>query len=195
VSDLVEGTDSEITILLERWRSGEKEARDALIPLVYRRLHQLAAGLLRGERANHTLSPTAVVHEAYMRLQKANVPWQDRGHFLAVASREMRRVLVDHARARQREKRGGDLQRVSFTSVDRVQGEEYDLVRLLDLEAALEKLAAIDPRKTEMVDLVLFGGLTMEEAASQLGVSVATLNRDWRFSRAFLQHEMKEAKT
>ncbi len=103
----------------------------------------------------------------------------------------MRRVLVDHARARQREKRGGDLQRVSFTGIESLKEQEYDLAHLLDLEAALEKLAAIDPRKTEMVDLVLFGGLTMPEAAAQLGISLATLNRDWRFTRAFLQNEMK----
>ncbi len=110
----MEPADSDITILLERWRAGESAALSELIPLVYQRLHQLASGVLRGERQGHTLSPTAIVHEAYLRLQNADAAWQDRGHFLAIASREMRRVLVDHARSRQRDKRGGDWQRISF---------------------------------------------------------------------------------
>jgi RNA polymerase sigma-70 factor (ECF subfamily) len=187
----VEASEEEITILLERWRSGEESARNELIPLVYQRLRQLAAGYLRGERACHTLSPTAVVHEAYLRLQRSDVPWQDRGHFLAIASREMRRVLVDHARGQKREKRWGELQRVTFSGVERVKEQEQDLHSLLDMEAALEKLAELDPRKAEMVDLLLFGGLTIPQAAEHLGVSVATVNRDWRFARAFLQREMK----
>jgi RNA polymerase sigma-70 factor, ECF subfamily len=186
----LEAADTEITVLLERWRAGEQAAVGELIPLVYQRLRHVAAGMLRGERAGHTLSPTAVVHEAYLRLQRSDVPWQDRGHFLAVASREMRRVLIDHARGRQRDKRGGDWQRVSFTNAGLIEGEEHDLVGLLSMEAALEKLSTMDPRKTEIVDLILFGGLSIAEVAEHMQVSVATVNRDWRFARAFLQHEM-----
>lgn len=187
----MEPADSDITILLERWRAGESAALSELIPLVYQRLHHLASGLLRGERQGHTLSPTAIVHEAYLRLQNADVAWQDRGHFLAIASREMRRVLVDHARSRQRDKRGGDWQRISFSGIDPAEGSESDLLDVLSIEAALEKLGEIDPRKTEIVDLLLFGGHSIEEVAEQLQISVATVNRDWRFARAFLHHEMK----
>lgn len=161
------------------------------MPLVYDRLHSLARGLMKQERVGHTLSPTAVVHEAYVRLYGADVEWRDRGHFLAIASREMRRVLVDHARSRSREKRGGDWQRISFSGAEAADAMELDLAGMIAIEDAMRKLEAIDPRKTQVVDLVLFGGLALPEVAETLGVSLATVNRDWKFARAFLQHELK----
>ncbi len=161
------------------------------MPLVYDRLHSLASGLMKQERVGHTLSPTAVVHEAYVRLHGADVEWQDRGHFLAIASREMRRVLVDHARSRSRGKRGGDWQRISFNGAEAADGMELDLAGMIAIEDAMRKLEAIDPRKTQVEDLVLIGGLALPEVAETLGVSLATVNRDWKFARAFLQHELK----
>jgi len=187
----VDASDANITLLLERWRSGQQEALAELMPLVYQRLHHLAAGLMRSERVGHTLSPTAVVHEAYVRLNGADIAWQDRGHFLAIASREMRRVLVDHARARKREKRGGDLQRVSLSGAEEADAMELDLAGMLAIESALDKLNELDPRKTQVVDLILFGGLSIPETAEALGLSMATVNRDWKFARGFLQHELK----
>lgn len=183
--------DSDITLLLEKWRGGNQEALAELMPLIYAHLRSMAAAIMKTERPGHTLSPTAVVHEIYLRLYGANVAWQDRRHFLAIASREMRRVLVDHARARQREKRGGDLQRITLSNLDAQNGLEVDFVDMLAMDQALDKLDLIDPRKSEVVSLILFGGLTVEETAATLQISVSTVNRDWKFARAFLQQELK----
>lgn len=191
VGELLEGSDAQITLLLERWRGGNQDALSSLMPMLYARLHSLASGMMQNERASHTLSPTAVIHEAYLRLHDTNVPWQDRAHFIAVAAREMRRVLVDHARTRSRAKRGGEWQRVSITGLDGLNGNSSNPLDILAIEAALEKLQAIDARKTQVVDLLLFGGLTIEETAHALNLSVPTINRDWKFARAFLQHELK----
>jgi RNA polymerase sigma-70 factor (ECF subfamily) len=177
--------------LLESWRAGNQEALASLIPLLYAKLRTLASGLMRSERANHTLTPTAIVNEAYLRLHDTNLPWQDRAHFLAIAAREMRRVLVDHARLRQRDKRGGDWQRVTFTGLQEAQASEVNIVDMIAIETALDKLTLIDPRKTQVVDLLLFGGLTIAEISELLQLSVPTINRDWKFARAFLQHELK----
>lgn len=146
---------------------------------------------MRRENPGHSLSPTAVVNEAYLRLHGKEVAWQDRSHFLAIAAREMRRVLVDHARSKRRDKRGGGWQKISLSKFDAATQEDNDLVAILGVEAALEQLTAIDPRKTEIVDLILFGGFTIPQVAEHLGISTATVNRDWRFARAFLQHELK----
>jgi RNA polymerase sigma-70 factor (ECF subfamily) len=183
--------DSEITLLLEKWRGGNRHALAELMPLIYSHLRSMAAGIMKSERSGHTLSPTAVVHEIYLRLYGVNVAWQDRRHFLAIAAREMRRVLVDHARSRQREKRGGDMQRITLTNLDAQSSLEIDLVDLLSMDQALDKLHLIDARKSEVVNLILFGGLTVEETAATLQISTATVNRDWKFARAFLHQELK----
>lgn len=185
------GGDVEITLLLEKWREGDQAALADLMPLIYGQLRQIAGGIMNRERAGHTLSPTAVVNEIYLRLYDRNVSWQDRRHFLAIASREMRRVLVDHARSRNREKRGGDVQRVTLSNLDDHRGVELDLVDMIAVDDAMEKLALVDPRKAEVVNLMVFAGLTIGETAETLQLSESSVSRDYRFARAFLQHELK----
>ena len=162
---------------------------DSLLNAVYEELRRLAAYHLGRERPDHSLQATALVHEAYLRLAgQDNSRWQSRTQFVAVASQMMRRVLVDHARARVREKRGGGLWKVSLSeAAELADGRD---VEVLDLDAALVRLADIDERKAKLVELRYFGGLTMEEAASALGTSLATAERDWKFSRAFLIREL-----
>src|SRR5262249_43932279 len=161
-----------------------------LIPLVHRELHQIARHCMAGERAGHSLQATALVNEAYLRLVDAkDVAWQDRAHFLAVSARVMRRILVDHARARHYKKRGGDAVRVTFDEGLAVTNEpSLDFVALDD---ALEALAKFDDRKSRVVELRFFGGLTVEETASVLKVSPATVMGDWRLAKAWLQREMR----
>jgi len=178
-----------VTELLRRWREGEDEARDDLMTLVYPELHRLAAGYLRGERSGHTLQPTALVHEAYLRILGTDVEWQDRVHFLAVAARVMRRALVDYARARQTKKRGGDAVRVTWS--DSALGAPGAAPEILDLDAALESLAHHDERKSRVVELHFFGGMTYEETAEVMDISVATVNRELRFAKAWLLDRMK----
>ena len=162
---------------------------DSLLNAVYEELRRLAAFHLGRERPGHSLQATALVHEAYLRLAaQDNSQWQERTQFVAVASQMMRRVLVDHARARLREKRGGGLQRLSLSEAAELAGGRD--VEVLDLDTALGRLADFDPRKAKMVELRYFGGLTMEEAAAVLGTSVATAERDWKFARAFLIREL-----
>ncbi len=179
-----------ITQLIAQWRAGDGAALDALTPLVYDSLRQIASRHLARENAWHTLSPTAVVHEAYLRLQGYQAGVQDRAHFLALAAREMRRVLVDYARRVKSQKRGGaDWQRVTLSDDGAV--EETRAVDVIAIEEALTKLAAIDQRKARIVDLMVFGGLTADETAEVLQISSSTVNREWRFARAFLQNELK----
>lgn len=162
---------------------------EPLLASVYDELRRLAAYQLGRERRSHTLQATALVHEAYIRLAgQSGGKWEDRLHFIRVASEMMRRVLVDHARSRLRNKRGGGVAHVSLSeAMELVDGRE---VEVLDLDRALNRLAAVDPRKARLVELRYFGGLTMEESAEVLGASSATLERDWRFSRAFLRREI-----
>jgi RNA polymerase sigma factor (TIGR02999 family) len=178
-----------ITLLLERWREGDPTAIHDLTPLVYDHLKRIAARHLRGERTDLTLCATEVVHEAYQRLAGAGVDWQDRGHFYAVASRQMRQVLVDHARSRGRDKRGGDWQRVTLSGND--PGSAGSTADILAVQQALERLEAFDPRKARIVDLMVFGGLTAAESAAVLGISEPTLYRDWKVARAWLQQELR----
>jgi RNA polymerase sigma factor (TIGR02999 family) len=179
-----------VTMLLSRWRKGDESALEQLTAVLYDNLLQIAERLMNREREGHTLCPTALVHEAYMRLMDADVAWQDRAHFLAIAAREMRRILVDHARGKGRKKRGGDeWQRVTFTGDG--PGQQEEIADILSVQTALEKLAALDPRKEKVVELMIFGGLTAPEAAEVLGISEATLFREWRMARAWLQHELK----
>ena len=165
-------------------------ARERLIPLVHQELHQIARRCMAGERVGHSLQATALVNEAYVRLVDGKtVAWQDRAHFLAVAARVMRRILVDHARARHAQKRGGEGARVTFDEELVVTDEPRQNV--LALDDALEALAKFDERKSRVVELRFFGGLSVEETASILQVSPDTVMRDWRLAKAWLQEEMR----
>ena len=179
----------DLTLLLVKWRNGEKSALDQMTPLLYEELRRLARHFLASERTDHTLQPTALVHEAYLRLAaQENSKWSGRVHFIAMASQMMRRVLVDYAREHLREKRGGGIEKLSLSEAAELVGGRS--VELLDLDRALGRLAEIDPRKAKLVELRYFGGLTTEEAAESIGISVATAERDWKFSRAFLIREL-----
>ena len=175
----------EVTRLLIRLTDGDDGALGDLLPLVYGELRRLAAGYLRRERAGHTLQPTALVHEAYLRLvDQSQVRWQNRAHFLGVAAQMMRRILVDHARGQQAEKRGGDFQKLSLDENIDVSGERAS--DLVALDEALERLAELDPQKSRVVELRFFGGLSVEETAEVLGVSAPTVKRQWRMAKAWL---------
>lgn len=184
----------EITGLLQAWGKGDEAALHRLIPIVERELNRIARRCLYGERANCSVSATALVNEAFLRLVDIrHIEWQDRAHFLAMSARVMRRVLVDLARARRSEKRGGDAVRVTFDEALVADvGREADLI---GLDEALTALAAIDARKSQVVELRFFGGLTLEETAATLQVSAKTVMRDWEFARAWLQREMTEHAT
>jgi RNA polymerase sigma factor (TIGR02999 family) len=180
----------DITDLLLAWRSGDREALNRLMPRVHGELRQIARRHMAGERAGHTLRPTALVNEAYLRLVDLDrVQWQNRAHFFAVASGTMRRVLVDIARSKGYQKRGGGQQRVTlFESRVPTKQPEYELIALDD---ALHALEARDARKCRVVELRFFGGLTVEETAEVLGVSAHTVTRDWQFSKAWLEREIR----
>jgi RNA polymerase sigma-70 factor, ECF subfamily len=178
-----------VTALLQAWGNGDESALQALLPLVDGELHRLASHYMRGERQGHTLQPTALVNEAYLRLVGVSrVRWQNRSHFLAVAARLMRRILVDKARTRNYQKRGG---RASVVPLDAVEvaadAPGPDLVALHD---ALDGLTAVDARKGQVVELRYFGGLSVEETAEVLGVSAATVARDWTLAKAWLLREL-----
>jgi RNA polymerase sigma factor (TIGR02999 family) len=162
--------------------------QDAALSSIYDELRRLAAFHLNRERPNHTLQATALVHEAYLRLAEQYSPWCDRVHFIAQASLMMRRVLVDYAKAHLRDKRGGGWEKVTLSEAAELQ--DGRAVEVLDLDHALERLAEADPRKAKLVELRYFGGLTMEEAAQVLSTSLATVERDWKFARAFLLREL-----
>ena len=195
----MEGTDHSrrpaVTALLSRWRAGDEPALQQLIELVYGELRQVARRRLAAERAGHSLTPTELVHEAYARLVEADVPFQDRVHFFAVAASTMRRILVDRARSRMAQKRGGDARPVTYDDVvglgdgaPAVQASDPEA--LLALHAAIDKLAARDERKAKLLELHFFAGLTYEESAEALGISAATVDRDMRFARAWLRKEL-----
>jgi RNA polymerase sigma factor (TIGR02999 family) len=181
---------TEVTQLLLEWRRGERDALDRLVPLVYTELRRMASRELRSERPDHTLQPTALVHEAYTRLVNAQVPWADRAHFFAVAARTMQHVLVDHARGRQSEKRGGGAVRVTLD--EGVEMKVFDPDEMLALDAALDRLHKMDARKAEVVQLHFFGGLTYDEIAEVLSISAATVDRDLRMAKAWLHAELSE---
>jgi RNA polymerase sigma factor (TIGR02999 family) len=175
----------EITELLRRWSDGDAEAFDRVLPLVYDELHRLAARYLAGERAMPTLQPTALVNEVCVRLLGWDaVKWNNRGHFFGVSAQMMRRVLVDIARRRQAERRGGGSVRLPLDGIDVAATEPT--ADVLEVDAALERLAADDPRKARVVELRFFGGLSAEETAEALGLSVRTVHADWAFARAWL---------
>ncbi|MDX1394393.1 MAG: sigma-70 family RNA polymerase sigma factor [Gemmatimonadota bacterium] len=179
-----------VTRLLTECAGGDVDAFDRLMPLVYDDLRKIAHGRLARERAGHTLSTTAVVHEAYLKLvNQATATWRDRAHFFAVASRVIRHVLVDYARVRKAAKRGGDAIRIPLR--DEVDGKAPDLVELIALDEALSELARHDPRLERIVEYRFFGGMTVRDAAEALGVSQRTAERDWRRARAYLYRALK----
>lgn len=181
----------DITRLLREWRGGRDGAIERLVPLVYRELHALASRHLSRERQAHTLQPTALVHEAYLRLSKTpSADWQSRAHFFSVAAKVMRHVLVDHARQRGRIKRGADAPVVSLEDVEPATGGGMDLVDALALDGALSRLEEQDTQQARVVELRFFGGLTIEETAEVIGVSSGTVKRDWVVARAWLYREL-----
>jgi RNA polymerase sigma factor (TIGR02999 family) len=182
-------TESVTQLLLELSR-GNNDAVDALLPLIYDELRSLAANYLRRERSNHTLQPTALVHEAYLRLvDQTRVNWQNRAHFFGVAAQMMRRILVDHARAHGAVKRGADFQKLSLDeNIDKAVERSHELVAL---DEALRELAEMDEKKSRIVELRYFGGLSVEETAEVLGLSPVTVKRHWRMAKAWLSRRLK----
>lgn len=181
----------DVTQMLLAWRSGDQDALERLIPIVYDELRRLARGYMRREREGQTLQPTALVNEAFLRLVKqSQIDWQNRSHFFAIAAQIMRRFLIDRARAKQYEKRGGGAQQVELAEGDAVTpGASVDV---LALHEAMERLAAVDPRKSRLVELRYFGGLSAEETAEVLGISVITVKREWAKAKAWLYREIRQ---
>jgi RNA polymerase sigma factor (TIGR02999 family) len=178
-----------ITDWLRRWSRGELEAEARVLPVVYDELHRIAEGVFRWEFPGHTLQPTAVLHEAYLRLtHQARLDWRSRKHFYSIAARLMRQVVTDWARRRLRHKRGGGLQRVTWG--DAAQVDDLEAAEVLAVHEALETLALEDLRRAEIVELRFFGGLTAQETADELGCSRATVDREWRCARAWLAMEL-----
>ncbi|WP_109486307.1 sigma-70 family RNA polymerase sigma factor [Occallatibacter savannae] len=183
------GPSSEVTELLVRWRSGDRQALDSLLPLVYDELRRIASRYLQNERPGHTLQSTALVNEAYVRMVAQELPeWQNRAHFFAVAAQLMRQILVDHARTRRASKRGGDVPRVSLDeALGQALAPDVDMVALDD---ALKELAQMDPQQCRVVELKFFAGLSNDDAAEVLKVSPSTVKRDWASARAWLFREL-----
>lgn len=179
----------EVTSLLAAWGKGDPSALNKLMPLVYAELHRIARRVW-SQRQNNTLQPTALIHEAYLKLANAeSASFQDRCHFFAVASTAMRQILVNHAKSHLAAKRGGGAVNVSLDEVQRAVDREA--AEILSLHEALEALQAVDPRKSKVVEMRYFGGISIEETAQALGVSIGTVNRDWRLARSWLIREMK----
>ncbi len=181
----------EVTRLLGDWRGGRQSALEELLPLVYDELRRIAAGYMARENSGHTLQPTAVVNEAYLKLVDANIDWNDRVHFYAIAARLMRRMLVDHAKAKNRDKRGGGAANVTLNE-ELVGGPESE-IDVFELDLAMQKLASFDERKSKIVELHFFGGLNYDETAAALDISAATVHRDLRLAKAWLHRELAAA--
>ena len=186
-----ESSNQNVTVLLHAWREGEPGAYDRLISIVYPQLWSLASRCMRGSPGGQTLNATGLVHEAYLKILGADVPWQDRVHFFAVSARVMRQILVDHARSNRRQKRGGAAVKISLEDAIVVSPAPEE--RLLDLDEALKKLAEIDKRKADLVELLYFGGLNQAEAAEALQISEATVQRDIKLAKAWLYRALNEA--
>lgn len=186
-----ETSPADVTQLLHAWQSGDETARDQLLSVVYGELRQQAARYLRRERPDHTLQPTALVNEAFMQLiDQSQVSWESRAHFFGVAARLMRRILVDYARAHQAEKRGGGEPALALDEAIAVPSQKD--FTLLALNDALDELARLDARQGQIVELRYFGGLSIEETATVLSLSPATIKREWNMAKAWLQHQLKQ---
>jgi RNA polymerase sigma factor (TIGR02999 family) len=185
----VRDSSKQVTELLVRWRGGDREALDSLLPLVYDELRRIARHYLQGERPGHTLQSTALVNEAYVRMVAQDFPqWQNRAHFFAVAAQLMRQILVDHARGHRASKRGGDVYKVSLDEAgDQPQAIDIDIVALDD---ALKNLAVMDLQQSKVVELKFFAGLSIEDTAEVMGISASTVKRDWITARAWLYREL-----
>jgi RNA polymerase sigma-70 factor, ECF subfamily len=179
---------SSITGLLHQSQEGNKAAFDELIPMVYDQLHRLASRRLSTERSGHTLRTTEIVNEAYLRLVDSDISWNDRGHFYAIAAQMMRRILIDYAKGRNREKRGGEYEKIPLDAAFDIGAPSNS--NLIEVNQALERLSSVDARKGSIVELLVFGGLTYDEAAASLGISAATLHRELRLAKAFLYREL-----
>ena len=182
--------DGQITLLLRAMRGGDKSASEKLLPLVYNELHRLAESYMRRERPDHTLQPTALINEAYLRLAHDPVDWQSHEHFIGVAANVMRRVLVDHARARNAQMRGGDLQRVELEEGIAISQERSEEV--LALDEALNHLEEVNPRQARVVELRYFAGLSVDEIGAILNVSPRSVKRDWALARIWLFQEIEK---
>jgi RNA polymerase sigma factor (TIGR02999 family) len=181
----------DVTELLSRWTRGDHEALDALVPVVYRELRRMAARYLRRERAEHTLQPTALVHEAFLKLiDQRDVRWQSRAHFFGVSARLMRRILVDHGRERAARKRGGGRHRIPIDDALAITASNQ--IDILAVDDALHRLASIDPDQVRLVELRFFAGLTIDETAEILGWSSGSVKREWTVAKAWLQRELSE---
>jgi len=182
----------DVTQLLSRWTRGDRDALDALVPVVYGELRRMAARYLRRERPEHTLQPTALVHEAFLKLiDQREVRWQNRAHFFGVSAQLMRRILVDHARERAAGKRGGGRSHVPFEDVLAIGASNQ--IDIITVDDALHRLAAIDPDQVRLVELRFFAGLTIDETAEVLGWSSGSVKREWTVAKAWLQRELSGA--
>lgn len=186
----MESESKSVTRLLHAWGDGDQVAGNELMEVVYKELRRLAAYYLQSERTDHTLQPTALVHELYLKLFSGEpIEWRDRGHFLAVAARQLRHIVVDYARGQRAQKRGGPMGKVSLEETPEI-GFSVDQ-RLLDLDYALQRLSELDSRAAQVVELRYFGGLTESETAEALEISSSTVKRDWEFARSWLLKEME----
>ncbi|PYS98897.1 MAG: RNA polymerase subunit sigma-70 [Acidobacteria bacterium] len=182
---------SEITLWLHEWSLGKEDALDSLMPIVYAELHRQAENYLRRERVGHTLQATALINEAYLKLiDQREVNWQNRAHFFAIAAQAMRRILVDHARSRHRDKRGGDVENVPLEAAELAISPSGTSVDLIALDEALTRLALLDERQSRIVELRFFSGMNVEETAHALSISPATVKNDWRTAKAWLFQEL-----
>jgi RNA polymerase sigma-70 factor (ECF subfamily) len=187
---VTESASPDVTALLCRWSAGDEHAPEQLMPLVYQELRALARRYLQRERGDHTLQPTALVHEAYLRMvDQSHVQWQNRAQFFGLAAQLMRRILIDHARAHVAAKRGGQAEHISL---DEAQiSQEARAAELVELDAALTELAVVDVRKSRIVELRFFGGLSIDETAEAMGVNAATVRRDWTVAKTWLHHRIR----
>jgi len=179
----------DVTQLLIDWQNGEQAALERLAPIVHAELHRIAQRYMRNERSGHTLETSALINEAYLRLVDQAISWQSRAHFFGIAARLMRQILIDHARTRLRQKRGGDAVQVSLSVAADIDGRASELIAL---DEALHALAEVDPQKAQIIELRFFGGLTIAETAEAMGVSDTTVEREWRVARARLKQLMIE---
>jgi RNA polymerase sigma-70 factor, ECF subfamily len=184
---------SQVTLLLSNWSRGDLKAREELMPLVYDELRRLAQSYLRRERSDHTLQATALVHEAYLRLvDQSEVQWNNKGHFFAITAQAMRRILVDHARGHQAAKRGGEGEKIPLEDALALSSDQPD--KFLALDESLRRLAEVDSRQEQIVELRVFAGMSIEEIADILKISPATVKRDWTMAKAWLSLEMRNKK-